>query len=215
MRAQGAISQQRQNGSQSHFCPWGGRQTVRLSTPGETPIFFMIRLMERLRECGSAPAVDLMEYGRGLESFGEEWAANERESTRRKGFPQSARRPRWTGIKRGSPAKLTSARRRHTGVLAALRIGASRRPAVIAAPYIDVARFVRSWPAIPEFTFTTSRRTRPSSIQPSTYGLGPTTSSPMVSRTSSANSALGWPMRRADSPSNRPALESGHRSARL
>jgi hypothetical protein len=30
----------------------------------------MIRLIERLRECGSAPAADLMEYGRGLESFG-------------------------------------------------------------------------------------------------------------------------------------------------
>ena len=30
----------------------------------------MIRLIERLWECGSAPAVDLMEYGRGLESFG-------------------------------------------------------------------------------------------------------------------------------------------------
>ena len=50
----------------------GGRQTVRLSTPGEALIFFMIRLIERLRECGSAPAVDLMEYGRGLESFGRE-----------------------------------------------------------------------------------------------------------------------------------------------
>jgi hypothetical protein len=43
---------------------------VRLSTPGEALIFFMIRLIERLRAYGSAPAVDLMEYGRGLESFG-------------------------------------------------------------------------------------------------------------------------------------------------
>ncbi len=46
------------------------RQEVRLSTPGEALIFFMIRLIERLQECGSAPAVDVMEYVRELESLG-------------------------------------------------------------------------------------------------------------------------------------------------
>jgi len=46
------------------------QQEVRLSTPGEALIFFMIRLIERLQECGSAPAVDVMEYVRELESLG-------------------------------------------------------------------------------------------------------------------------------------------------
>jgi hypothetical protein len=61
----------------------------------------------------------------------------------------------------------------------------------IAAPSIDVARSVRSWPIIAAFTSTTSPRTPPSSIRPSTCGPGRTTNSPMASRTISVNSALG------------------------
>lgn len=42
---------------------------VRFSTPQESLIFFMIRLLERLRSLGTAPAADLMAYVRSLESF--------------------------------------------------------------------------------------------------------------------------------------------------
>ena len=42
---------------------------VRFSTPEESLIFFMIRLLERLRAVGTAPAADLMAYGRSLQSF--------------------------------------------------------------------------------------------------------------------------------------------------
>jgi hypothetical protein len=35
----------------------------------ETLIFFILRLMVRLRALGTAPAADLMEYGRALESL--------------------------------------------------------------------------------------------------------------------------------------------------
>jgi hypothetical protein len=44
-------------------------RTVRLSTPGESLIFFMLRLLDRLRSLGTAPAADLMAYGRSLQSF--------------------------------------------------------------------------------------------------------------------------------------------------
>ncbi|HSW49858.1 MAG TPA: DUF6602 domain-containing protein [Bryobacteraceae bacterium] len=39
------------------------------SRESESLIYFMIRLIERLRVLGNAPAVDLMSYGRTLESF--------------------------------------------------------------------------------------------------------------------------------------------------
>ena len=39
------------------------------SEPSESLIYFMIRLIERLRALGNAPAADLMSYGRGLRSF--------------------------------------------------------------------------------------------------------------------------------------------------
>jgi len=42
---------------------------VRLSTPDESLIFFFLRLLERLRPLGTAPAPDLMQYGRSLTSF--------------------------------------------------------------------------------------------------------------------------------------------------
>ncbi len=41
----------------------------RFSRESESLICFMIRLIERLRALGNAPAVDLMSYGRTLESF--------------------------------------------------------------------------------------------------------------------------------------------------
>jgi hypothetical protein len=41
---------------------------VQVSTPDESLIFFVLRLLERLREMGTAPAADLMEYGRTLRS---------------------------------------------------------------------------------------------------------------------------------------------------
>jgi hypothetical protein len=47
----------------------GGANPVQVSTPDESLIFFVLRLLERLREMGTAPAADLMEYGRGLRSF--------------------------------------------------------------------------------------------------------------------------------------------------
>lgn len=42
---------------------------ITISTPEETLIFFMLRLLERLRSQGTAPAADLMKYGRYLDSF--------------------------------------------------------------------------------------------------------------------------------------------------
>jgi hypothetical protein len=47
--------------------PVGNR--ISTSTPDESLIFFILRLMERLRAMGTAPAADLMEYGRSLRSF--------------------------------------------------------------------------------------------------------------------------------------------------
>jgi hypothetical protein len=47
---------------------WTGRR-ARFSSPEESLIFFVVRLMERLRAMGTAPAADLMEYGRALPSF--------------------------------------------------------------------------------------------------------------------------------------------------
>jgi len=40
-----------------------------ISIPEESLIFFILRLLERLRAQGTAPAPDLMKYGRQLESF--------------------------------------------------------------------------------------------------------------------------------------------------
>ena len=54
----------------SILAPHVGSDHFRFSTPDEAPIFFVIRLMERLRALGTAPAADLMEYGRALESLG-------------------------------------------------------------------------------------------------------------------------------------------------
>ena len=45
------------------------KSALRFSTPDEALIFFVIRLMERLRAIGTAPAADLMEYGRALKSL--------------------------------------------------------------------------------------------------------------------------------------------------
>jgi hypothetical protein len=42
---------------------------VKVSIPEESLIFFILRLLERLRAQGTAPAADLMKYGRYLESF--------------------------------------------------------------------------------------------------------------------------------------------------
>jgi hypothetical protein len=42
---------------------------LHFSPPDEALIFFIIRLMERLRALGTAPAADLMEYGRSLKSL--------------------------------------------------------------------------------------------------------------------------------------------------
>ena len=44
-------------------------KSLRVSHPNESLIFFVLRLLERLRSLGPAPAADLMLYGRGLESF--------------------------------------------------------------------------------------------------------------------------------------------------
>ena len=49
-----------------------GREGPYFSRDSESLICFMIRLIERLRVLGNAPAVDLMSYGRTLESF-REW----------------------------------------------------------------------------------------------------------------------------------------------
>ena len=42
---------------------------ITISTPEESLIFFILRLLVRLRDQGTAPAADLMKYGRHLESF--------------------------------------------------------------------------------------------------------------------------------------------------
>jgi hypothetical protein len=42
---------------------------VHLSTPAESLIFLILRLMDRLRALGTAPAADLMAYGSSLKSF--------------------------------------------------------------------------------------------------------------------------------------------------
>ena len=46
-----------------------GKHGLHFSRESESLIYFMIRLIERLRCLGNAPAVDLMSYGRTLESF--------------------------------------------------------------------------------------------------------------------------------------------------
>jgi hypothetical protein len=40
-----------------------------VSTPEESLIFFILRLLERLKAQGQSPTADLMKYGRNLESF--------------------------------------------------------------------------------------------------------------------------------------------------
>ena len=47
----------------------GGEHGIQVSTPDESLIFFILRLLERLRQMGTAPAADLIEYGRSLHSF--------------------------------------------------------------------------------------------------------------------------------------------------
>jgi len=42
---------------------------IQVSDPDESLIFFMLRLLDRLRAMGTTPAADLMEYGRTLRSF--------------------------------------------------------------------------------------------------------------------------------------------------
>ena len=44
-------------------------RTLRISSHDESLIFFVLRLLERLRAMGPAPAIDLMQYARGLQSF--------------------------------------------------------------------------------------------------------------------------------------------------
>ena len=44
-------------------------RTLRVSSPNESLIFFVLRLLERLRAMGPAPAIDLMQYARSLQSF--------------------------------------------------------------------------------------------------------------------------------------------------
>jgi len=43
--------------------------SICITPAAESLIFFIIRLLERLREMGNAPAVDLMQYARSLQSF--------------------------------------------------------------------------------------------------------------------------------------------------
>ncbi len=43
--------------------------SVAVSEPDEALIFFVLRLIERLRAMGTAPAADLMQYARSLKSF--------------------------------------------------------------------------------------------------------------------------------------------------
>lgn len=42
---------------------------IKISTPDESLIFFTLRLLDRLRSQGTAPAADLMQYVRDLKSF--------------------------------------------------------------------------------------------------------------------------------------------------
>jgi hypothetical protein len=44
-------------------------RTLRISSQDESLIFFVLRLLERLRAMGPAPALDLMQYARSLQSF--------------------------------------------------------------------------------------------------------------------------------------------------
>jgi hypothetical protein len=46
-----------------------GSLNIRVSSPDESLIFFILRLLERMRAKGTAPAADLTEYGRSLRSF--------------------------------------------------------------------------------------------------------------------------------------------------
>jgi hypothetical protein len=46
-----------------------GMRCVSVSSPDSSLIFFILRLLQRLREMGVAPAADLMEYGRSFQSF--------------------------------------------------------------------------------------------------------------------------------------------------
>jgi hypothetical protein len=45
------------------------QRPLKISEPAEALIFFMLRLLHRLRALGTAPAADLMQYGRSLRSF--------------------------------------------------------------------------------------------------------------------------------------------------
>jgi hypothetical protein len=45
---------------------------IKVSTQDESLIFFMLRLLDRLRKMGTAPAADLMKYGQTLNSFNQE-----------------------------------------------------------------------------------------------------------------------------------------------
>jgi hypothetical protein len=45
------------------------KKGIKVSTPNESLIFFMLRLLDRLRQMGTAPAADLMKYGQTLDSF--------------------------------------------------------------------------------------------------------------------------------------------------
>ena len=47
----------------------GTLEYPRVSRPEESLIFFILRLLERLRAMGTAPAVDWQQYGRSLRSF--------------------------------------------------------------------------------------------------------------------------------------------------
>lgn len=44
-------------------------RSLRISHKDESLIFFILRLLDRLRAMGTAPAADLMRYGRSLQSF--------------------------------------------------------------------------------------------------------------------------------------------------
>jgi hypothetical protein len=54
---------------QAILSPTDQTPNILVSTPDESLIFFILRLLERMREMGTAPAADLMEYGRSLRSF--------------------------------------------------------------------------------------------------------------------------------------------------
>jgi hypothetical protein len=45
------------------------KKRIKVSTQDESLIFFMLRLLDRLRKMGTAPAADLMKYGQGLTSI--------------------------------------------------------------------------------------------------------------------------------------------------